>query len=138
MDIQGIIREQDKLLIEKSIEMCNQKFYRACYLATWLLCIENLKFKFNEAKKKSKKALDIWNKIRSKEGARQSTDMYILERAKDYYLISDIEFQELNSFYTKRCIFAHPYEKEPTELDCKHLIEKVIIIVLSKVTFPHI
>ena len=51
-DLSRITNEEDRTLISESIQLCEQKFFRASYIMAWLACIESLKRKFRELGKK--------------------------------------------------------------------------------------
>jgi hypothetical protein len=60
--------------------------------------------------------------------------MLILKRAKEYGFIDDTVFQKLEHIYDLRCLYGHPYETAPTDLELLSASEVIVNEVLSKPT----
>jgi len=131
IDINKINNTEDRTLISDSIQLCEQKFYRASYIMAWLSCAESLKRRFYELGKRDENAGAVSKKIKGLEEKHSSVDNEIIENAFKLNLISDVEKQKLLYFFKMRSVYSHPYECAPNETDCLHIIKSVFDIVLS-------
>lgn len=132
IDISKIKDPSDRPLIDESIKLFENGFYRSSYIMAWLSGVESLRRRFEAGRNVSTSLETIYNEIRRMEGNKKSIDAYVIEKAKDSFMISDLEYQKLEYFYRMRCIFSHPYEQTPLANDCEHIINSIITIILSK------
>ena len=134
-DLNSIKTNEDKVLISDAVKLCDQNCYRAAYIIAWLACVEALKRRFLEAGKKANNINKCVGEIKQREDQHKSIDKFIIEKAKEFDFISDTEKEKLDYFYKMRCIYSHPYEQAPSKLDCEHIIDSIISIVLSRPVF---
>lgn len=129
-----IIHEEDKTLFLEACKSASAGALRGSYIMIWLSCAESIKRKFNEMAQYDGKAGKIVGEIRKKEGEHRSIDKYILEKARDYGFVSQMQFDELNHIYSMRCKYAHPYEQSPTVKGIIYAADLVVRHVLSRPT----
>ncbi|MEI7831990.1 MAG: hypothetical protein WCJ56_02160 [bacterium] len=127
-----IVDDIDRPLFEEAVKVASVGASRSAYLMIWLSCAEALKRRFREAAKRDNAAGKIIGEIEEKEVHQKAVDKYILDKAKDYGLISEFGHHELMHVYSSRCIFGHPYEEAPTEEQLLHAAAMVIDFVLSQ------
>ena len=132
IDINKIKHKDDRPLIQDAIKLCENGFYRASYIMAWLSCAESLKRRFHELGKRDSEIGKLFKEINELEKQHKSVDNKIIEGAFNCNLISDTEQEKLAYFFKMRCIYSHPYEDSPSEIDCNQIIESVIDIVLSR------
>lgn len=127
-----IIAEEDQSLFEEAASSAASGALRAAFIMVWLSCAESLKRKFRIAQTRDGAAKKVCGEIERREKAHQSVDVYLLDEAKKYGFINDTEHLQLKNIYEMRCIYGHPYEKAPSEIELLAATEKVISIVLSQ------
>lgn len=134
--LENINNDIDKVLIEEAVAIANNGYYRAAYIMAWLSCVESLKRRFNEAGKRDHNAGRINKQIESLENSHKSVDSLIIDKAKEYGFITDIEHTKLSHIYNLRCVFAHPYNQKPNSEELHNAISNITEIVLSQpITF---
>lgn len=129
-----ILSPQDKLLFEEAIRSARSGALRAAYIMVWISCAESLKRKFKELSARDGTAKQISGECERKEQAHQSVDHFLLEKARDYGLITATEFTKLEQTYVFRCIYGHPYEMGPNAANLISAASDVIDLVLQKTT----
>lgn len=132
IDVSVIKDKTDKILIEEAIKLYENGFYRSSYIMAWLSGVESLRRRFEEGSRTNNTLKKVFDTIKSIENEKKSIDSYIIEKAKDTFMVSELEYQKLVYFYKMRCIFSHPYEQTPLVNDCEHIIKSIISIILSK------
>lgn len=132
IDLNKIKNEEDKILITDAIKLADSGFLRASYIMSFLACIESLKRRFIELGKKDSTIGRINTEIRSREERHESIEKYVISKAKELMLIDDIEKSKLEYFWGMRSVYSHPYEQNPSYLDCQHIINSIYEIILSK------
>ncbi len=132
IDLNKIQNEEDKILITDAIKLADSGFLRASYIMSFLACIESLKRRFIELGKKDSTIGRINTEIRNKEERHESIEKYVITQAKELMLIDDIEKSKLEYFWGMRSVYSHPYEQNPSYLDCQHIINSIYEIILSK------
>lgn len=132
IDVSVIKDKTDKILIDEAIQLYENGFYRSSYIMAWLSGVESLRRRFEEGSRTNNTLKTVFDTIKSIESDKKSIDSYIIEKAKDTFMVSELEYQKLVYFYKMRCIFSHPYEQTPLVNDCEHIIKSVITIILSK------
>lgn len=109
------------------------KLDRACYIMSWICLIESLKNKIKDLSQLGNTEADkIEKEIIEKENAGLSVDKFIIESSDKLLIIDLQENMTLNFLWSQRCLFAHPYHIQPTELEVQFIINKIIEISLSK------
>lgn len=131
IDTSLVVDKHDKEFIEDAICLYEKGFFRASYLMAWLCSVESFRSKFKTMAEKGDDKT-IWEKINSTENNHQSADRLIVESVLGANFIDDTEKQTLEYFYKMRCVYGHPYEQSPNAVDCEHIIQSVIDILLSK------
>lgn len=129
-----VLSLQDKLLFEEAKQSFLAKAYRGAYILVWVSCAESIKRKFKEMSVRDGGASAIYGECQRKETNRQSVDHYLLEKARDYGLITATEFAKLEGIYDFRCVYGHPYETAPLPVNVLSAAADVVDIVLSKET----
>ena len=132
IEINKIQNEEDKILISDAIKLADSGFLRASYIMSFLAGIESLKRRFKELGKKDSSTGRIATEIKNKEERHESIEKFVIDKAKELMIIDDIEKSKLEYFWGMRSVYSHPYEQNPSYLDCQHIINSVYEIVLSK------
>ncbi|MBR4823989.1 MAG: hypothetical protein IKZ86_04260 [Spirochaetaceae bacterium] len=132
IDLNKIQNEEDKILISDAIKLADSGFLRASYIMSFIACIESIKRRFIELGKKDSNIGRITTEIRNKEERHEAVEKFVIDKAKELMLIDDIEKAKLEYFWGMRSVYSHPYEQNPSYLDCQHIINSIFEIVLSK------
>ncbi len=130
--LEKILSPEDAPLFIDAVEAAKVGALRAAYVMIWLSCAESLKRRFREAQQRDKKASRVISKIKDKEKKHNSVDQYVLDSARDYGFISDSTHNTLSHIYTRRCVYAHPYEEAPSKEEMIHAAAAVVDKVLSQ------
>ena len=125
IDLNKIQNEEDKILINDAIKLADSGFLRASYIMSFLACIESLKRRFIELGKKDSSIGRINTEIKNKEERHESVEKFVITKAKELMLIDDIEKSKLEYFWGMRSVYSHPYEQNPSYLDCQHIINSI-------------
>ena len=123
---------QDLPLFREAVISAKAGALRAAYVMLWLACAESLKRRFQEAEKHDTAAGIIVGKIDELEKKQRSADKALLQHAQDYGFLSDYGLTALSQIYELRCIFAHPYEEEPSSEQVTNAAATVVDLVLSQ------
>lgn len=129
-----ILSDQDKTLFQEAVVSASKGAPRGAYILIWITCAESLKRKFKEAAVRDGQANRIVGQIKTAEDNHKSVDMLILGQAKDYGFIDDTAFQKLEHVYNLRCLYGHPYESAPSDIELIAAAEIAVNEVLSKPT----
>lgn len=132
VNIDAILDDKDRDFVAEIVELLERNHLRAAFIMSWLVCIEGLRRKIQEASNYSEAAKQSWTEITNQEKAKMPADKWIITEAAKLNLISSVEKGSLNRLYEQRCIFAHPYEQTPTYNEVIVALEYAIDIVLSK------
>ncbi|HEU5187363.1 MAG TPA: hypothetical protein VFT87_02565 [Candidatus Saccharimonadales bacterium] len=127
-----ILSEQDKTLFQEAVVSASKGAPRGAYILIWIACAESLKRKFKEAALRDGQANRVVGQIQTAEDNHQSADMLILNQAKSYGFIDDAAFQKLEHIYDLRCLYGHPYEAAPSDVELIAAAEVAVNEVLSK------
>lgn len=131
--INKIPQEQDRVLFTEALGCHLSGYNRASYIITWISIVESLKNKINEyAYLEHTIAKIAVIEIEKAEKEKKSVDIKIIEEAKKCEIIDDNEYQIVDFLWKQRCIFAHPYQKQPSNEETKHILYKAVEIVLSR------
>ncbi|WP_031528981.1 hypothetical protein [Dyadobacter crusticola] len=139
--LQAISIEED-LVILNEVKVCFlANANRAAYILTWISIIEFLRRRIGEYETLGEaNAKSAYEAILRQESQKKSADMLIVEKAKLISVISELENTDLEYCWSQRCIFAHPYELQPSNEAVLHII-RIAVAVISKPLFykkPHI
>lgn len=129
-----VLSDQDRVLFEEAARTAQVSALRAAYVMTWLSCAESLKRKFKEMAIRDATARKVSSEIEQREATHRAVDTYILKEAEKYGLITAAEYTQLDQIHTMRCIYAHPYEQQPTVEQLVAAACTVIDIVLGRPT----
>ncbi|AMA48598.1 hypothetical protein [Flavobacterium covae] len=128
-----IIINLDKILFREAVNCLKSKTYRAGYIIAWISIVESLKRKINAlANTGDIQATQSFKKIEKLEEIEKSADIQIIEEAKTISIIEPEDYKKLLFFWSQRCLFAHPYEKEPNADELTFIIKQSIDISLGK------
>lgn len=131
--VDKVSKKEDKDLFEEAVGSYLAGYNRASYIMTWVTIVESLKNRIHEyANLENKVAIGALSNIESAEKAKRSVDLKIIEEAKNCNLLDENEYQTIEFLWKQRCIFAHPYQKSPSEEEIKLALYKAVEIVLSK------
>ena len=131
-----IIEEDDKILFNETSGCFLTEHYRASYILSWISIIESLKRKINLfSNLGDSRATDAVKEIEKAEEQKQPTDRLIFEEAKKCGILDNSDLSTINFLWEQRCLFAHPYNKQPESDEVKHIIGQSIKLVLGKELF---
>lgn len=130
--LSSIPEPEDQILFNDAIACVRSAVPRAAYILLWIACAESLRRRFQKLSLHDGAAGIVVGKINSAEAQHRAADYLMIEEAKKYGFISDVEFIDLEHVYGRRCVFAHPYELAPSYADVAFAAEKVLKCVLSK------
>lgn len=122
---------EDKPLLEEAIKDANAGAYRSAYIMTWLSCAESIKRRFKVAAHRDNVATGVVGDYEQKERDAKSIDLFLLEKAKSYGFITGADHLRLKQIYEKRCLFGHPYETAPLEVEVLDAMAMVTTCLLS-------
>lgn len=107
--------------------------YKAGYILCWTVLAESLRGKIKQLSDMGyNPAINENTRIDKLERSHRSADVQIIDSAKTCELISDTEHTICKQLWTKRCLFAHPYGTQATEIDCRDIIEKTLIYSMAR------
>jgi hypothetical protein len=128
-----IIEEDDKILFNETAGCFLSEHYRASYILSWISIIESLKRKINLfSNLGDSRATEAVKEIEKAEEQKKSTDKLIYEEAKKCGILDNSNLSTINYLWEQRCLFAHPYQKQPESDEVKHIIRQSIKLVLGK------
>jgi len=128
-----ISEEEDVTLFNEAVGCLSNGYFRAGYVISWIAIVESLKKKiYDSYNLGDKQAENSYHKITESELKKLSVDKIILDEAKQLKLIEEHEVGKLEFLWEQRNLFAHPYSKEPSEVDLKFIIVSAVDICLSK------
>jgi hypothetical protein len=105
---------EDRPLIEEAIRAANAGALRGGYILIWLACAESIKRRFVFASARDGAAAKIQGDWEQKEKDAKSIDLFLLNSAESYGMLTPTDALSLRQIYEKRCVFGHPYEKSPS------------------------
>ena len=124
----SICEENDKFLFDEIVTCIENEAYRSASVMIWVLCAESLYKKLNilsESNKALKNDLD-------KKYLKNKNEFELLNLAKDYNLVNDVEYSQLNAVREARNNYAHPNFEEPNKNEVLSSLFYITNIVLSK------
>ena len=128
-----IIDPEDKNIFKEVTQCMKSDCYRAAYILSWISLIESIKRKINQyASLGDKNAELAVEKIELAETQKLSADKLIYEQAKECGIVDDSELSIITFLWERRCLFAHPYEKQPDLDEVKYIITQSVNISLGK------
>lgn len=131
-----IIESDDRILFDEATGCFLSGHYRAAYILSWISIIESLKRKIKLfSNLGDSRATDACNKIEKDELQKGSTDKLIFEESNNCGILDKADLSTINYLWEQRCLFAHPYNKQPEEDEVKHIIMQSIKLVLAKELF---
>jgi len=131
-----IVEESDKILFQETANCFLTGNLRASYIMSWITIIESLKRKIKLfSNLGDSRATDAYSLIEKTEEDKKSTDRLIFEESKKCGIIDNADLSTINFLWEQRCLFAHPYNRQPEEDEVKHIIGQTIKLVLAKELF---
>ena len=128
-----IVNDKDKIFFDEIVACYEGGTLRAAYIMTWISIVESLKQKLNEMAIRDSQVEKFVAGIKEKEGKGEYiSDKKILEKSKEYGLLSFIEHKKLENIRKMRNIYAHPYQSGPSPEEVIAAIRIAIESVLSK------
>ncbi len=132
-DLEGdILDEQDRVLFHEAIVSSTAGAARGAYILIWLCCAESLKRRFREVGRRDGAARKVSGEIERKEGAHSAIDSFLLKEARTYGFIDEPGHARLEHVYRMRCLYGHPYERQPSEEDLVSAATTVADLVLHQ------
>lgn len=131
-----IVDESDLILFEESANCFLTGNYRASYIMSWIAIIESLKRKiklFSDLGDSN--ATESIKAIDKLETDKKSTDRLIFEDSKKCRILNESDLSVISFLWEQRCLFAHPYNKQPDENEVKYIIGQSVKLVLGKELF---
>jgi len=125
-----IVNDKDR--IDEIVACYEGGALRAAYIMTWISIVESLKQKLNEMAVRDSQVEKFVAEIKEKEEKEKPVDKIILEKAKEYGLVSSIEYEKLENIRKMRNIYAHPYQTGPSREEVIAAIKIAVESVLSK------
>lgn len=131
-----IIEEDDRILFNETAGCFLTYHYRAAYILSWITLIESLKRKIMLfSNLGDSRANDAVNRIEKAELQKLSTDRLIFEESNKCGIIDNADFSTINYLWEQRCLFTHPYNKQPEIEEVKHILGQTIKLVLGRQLF---
>ena len=131
-----VLDSQDKLALGEAIRLYEAKFYRSSYIYAWIVVAESIRSRVKIAADSGERPAQIvFAEVERLENAGQGVDKVLIEAASSLSLVPAEDLSYLNTFWGKRCIFAHPYEKAPTKEEVRFVIAHIVEMLLSKQLF---
>ena len=127
-----VLDEQDRVLFDEAVKAANAGVLRGEYVLVWLSCAESLKRRFRAVRSRDATATRVSGEVERREAAHGSIDQLLLKESKDYGFIDDAGFARLSHIYEMRCVYGHPYERQPNEEDLVASAAAVTELVLSQ------
>ncbi|GJQ28344.1 MAG: hypothetical protein HBSAPP03_02280 [Phycisphaerae bacterium] len=129
---QQVLDAQDQVLFNEAVTSAGCGARRGAYILIWISCAESLKRRFNAVSARDGAAKRVAGEISKKEAAHSAIDMLVLEEARKYGLIDDPAHARLKHVYEMRCVYGHPYERQPSEEELAAAGVAVVDLVLSQ------
>lgn len=130
--IKDVFFPEDALIFEDAAKSALVGAYRSAMVMIWISCAESIKRRFTDASRRDNEAGIIIGKINQLEKDKKSIDKTLIDKAKEYGLISDTEYCLLEHVYNSRCIYGHPYYDIPSKEQVIYAAAVVVKSVLSK------
>jgi hypothetical protein len=128
-----IIEKEDEILFDEVAGCLSSNYLRASYILCWTCLIESLKRKISRfASLGDIRSNDALKRIEDAEKLKNSADKLIFEEAAKCGIIEAGEVSVVQFLWEQRCLFAHPYEKQPDVEEVKHIISQSVKISLGK------
>ncbi|CAA0243745.1 hypothetical protein [Tenacibaculum maritimum] len=128
-----IIDDNDIVLFNEATNCFLAKNYRASYIMSWICIVESLKKKIQLFSNLGDlTAVEAFNQIETFEEEKKSTDKLIYQESNKCGIIDNADLSTINFLWEQRCLFAHPYNKQPEEDEVKHILIQSIKLVLGK------
>ena len=93
--LEEVLSDEDRVLFEEAAKAARVAAPRAAHLMIWLSCAESLKRKFREMAPRDGEAARISGEIAQRETNHKAVDKYLLQKAKEYGLVTDLEFTHI-------------------------------------------
>jgi len=130
---EGIIEEDDQVLFNEATSCLQNGLNRASYILSWIMIVESLKRKIKLfSNLGDKRATEAHEKIEKAEDEKVSTDKLIYEESQKCGILDGTDISTITFLWQQRCLFAHPYNKQPEEDEVRHIITQGIKLVLAK------
>jgi len=128
-----ITEEEDKILFDETSGCFLSGHYRAAYILSWITIIESLKRKIKLFSNLGDSgATDAVKEIEEAEDKKLAADRLIFEKSKKCGIIDNADLSTVNYLWEQRCLFAHPYNKQPEIDEVKHIIGQSVKLVLGR------
>jgi len=123
---------EDRVLFAEAVKAAKAGVLRGAYVLVWLSCAESLKRRFRAVRSRDATAKRVAGEIERMEVAHKAIDMFVLNKSKEFGFVDDAGFARLKHIYEMRCLYGHPYERQPREEDLISAAAAVTELVLSQ------
>lgn len=134
IEVKGkIIRKEDKKMFDEVAGCFTNGYFRAAYIMAWISIVESLKRKlFDFANMGDTNAIKAVEQIKKYEIDHKSADTLIYKEAGKCGVIEDSDLATMEFFWKERCLFAHPYEKQPNVEQIKFILSEGLRTTLGR------
>jgi len=131
-----IIFPEEKTYFDEITKLFSSKQYRSAYIMTWVMLIEALRHRITLLADSGESfANKLISKIEKMEEQKMSVDKEVIDGAKALSLIEKEDFGYFDQFWTKRCLYVHPYSKKPSKAEVETIIKISVDKILSNSAF---
>ena len=127
-----VANSTDLVLIREVRRCFDARAYRAAYVMTWLATAESLKAKFIVMGNRDSQIGRVSRQLEQMEAQRKPTDSFVLDKAKEFGLLSPDEHVKLDHMLTMRNVYAHPLGAAPERVEVLAAISVAVECVLSR------
>lgn len=127
-----VLDAQDQVLFNEAVISAGCGARRGAYILIWISCAESLKRRFNAVSERDGAAKRVAGEISKKEAAHSAIDVFVLAEARKYGFVDDPAHARLKHVYEMRCVYGHPYERQPSEEELVAAGVAVVDLVLSQ------
>jgi hypothetical protein len=122
----------DGVLFDEAAHCFERGAYRAALVMTWLAIAESLRHRFEVAARQDRELTSLLEEIERREKERYAIDSLLLDKAKQYELISDHEHKDLAHIRDQRNRYGHPGGVSPSRTQVLAALDAAVQIVLSR------
>jgi len=122
----------DGVLFDEAARCFQRGAYRTALVMTWLAIAEGLRHRFEVAARQDRELTSLLEEIEQREKERYAIDSLLLDKAKQYELISDHEHKDLAHIRDQRNRYGHPGGVSPSRTQVLAALDAAVHIVLSR------
>jgi hypothetical protein len=131
--LQAVKKEEDKPIFEEALNCIKNDSLRAGYIMLWISIVESLQRKIRLLEAEGVLlGVTAAQAITALETSHKSTDQAIVDQAANCGIITSVDKNDLDYLWKKRCLYAHPYNTAPSEVDINHCLDNAVKITIGK------